>query len=64
MTTLAWNPTNANGPIIITWNQEGNVLTPNQSVTAVLTLTVSSMITGISNFSVQIDITGTQVVQA
>ena len=64
MTTSAWNPTSANGPIAITWNQEGTVLLPNQSTMAVLTLSVSPSITGISNFSVQITITGTQVMQA
>jgi len=63
MTTASWNPTGANGPNGITWNQEGTILLPNQSVATVLTLTISPTITGISNFSVQIDITGTQVEQ-
>ena len=63
MTTSAWNPTSANGPIALTWNQEGTVLLPNQTITAVFTLNISSAITGISNFNVQITITGTQVQQ-
>ena len=60
MTTSAWNPTSANGPVALTWNQEGAVLLPNQSITAVFTLTISSTIIGISDFSVQISITGTE----
>ena len=61
MTTSLWNPAAANGPIAVTWNEEGAVLLPNQSITAIFTLTISPTITGVSNFSVQISITGTQV---
>jgi hypothetical protein len=59
MTTSTWNPTNANGPIAITWDREGTRLQPGQSTAVALTLTVSPSITGITNFSVQISITGT-----
>jgi hypothetical protein len=59
MTTSSWSPASANGPITITWNREGTRLTPGQSTTATLTLTVSSSIVDITNFSVKINITGT-----
>jgi hypothetical protein len=57
--TSNWTPANANGNITLTWNQEGTRLTPGQSVAATLTLTVSPSIADITNFSVQINITGT-----
>jgi hypothetical protein len=59
MTTTSWSPASANGPITITWNQQNTDLTPGQSVSATLTLTVSSSISDITSFSVQISITGT-----
>ena len=59
MGTSNWTPTSANGPITLTWNQEGKRLQPGQSVAATLTLTVSSNIADVTNFSVQISITGT-----
>lgn len=59
MTTSNWNPTSANGPLKVTWNQQGTVLAPGQSTAATLTLTVSSSVTGITTFSVQISISGT-----
>ena len=54
-----WSPTNANGPLVITWNKEGTVLAPGQSTAGTIMLTALSSITGISTFSVQISITGT-----
>ncbi|MCW4003170.1 MAG: hypothetical protein NWE95_04565 [Candidatus Bathyarchaeota archaeon] len=59
MTTSNWNPTSANGPITVTWNKQGTTLAPGQSTAATLTLTVSSSISGITSFNVQIAITGT-----
>jgi hypothetical protein len=59
MATSNWNPTNANGPLTITWDKEGTVLAPGQSTAATITLLVSSSITGITSFSVQILIYGT-----
>ncbi len=44
----------------LTWNKEGTRLNPGQSVAATLTLTASSSIVDITNFNVQISITGTQ----
>jgi hypothetical protein len=59
LTTTNWNPTNANGPITITWNQGATTLTPGQSVTAVITLSAAPSITDITSFGVQINIIGT-----
>ncbi|MGD6852785.1 MAG: hypothetical protein ACQCN6_12070 [Candidatus Bathyarchaeia archaeon] len=58
MSTSYWNPTGANGPITITWNQEGATLAQGQSKAATITLSVSSSITDISSFSVQINVSG------
>jgi hypothetical protein len=60
MNTSGWNPTSANGPITLTWDQEGTKLNPGQSTAAILTLKVSSIIVDVTNFSVSISITGTQ----
>lgn len=59
MTTCNWSPTNANGPLTITWNKQGAVIAPRQSIAATITLTVSASITGITTFSNQISISGT-----
>ncbi|MGB9914268.1 MAG: hypothetical protein ACPLIG_00890 [Candidatus Bathyarchaeales archaeon] len=59
MTTQSWSPTNANGPITITWDRESATLPAGQSIAAVITLRASSSISGISSFSVNIVITGT-----
>ncbi len=58
MATSNWNPTSANGPLTITWNKSGTTLTSGQSTAATITLSVSSSITGITSFSVQILISG------
>jgi archaellum component FlaG (FlaF/FlaG flagellin family) len=59
MTVNNWSPLAASSYITLTWNQETTVLSPNQVVTAVLTLSVSSSISGVSNFSFNVTITGT-----
>jgi hypothetical protein len=59
MTGANWNPTSADGPLTLTWNREGTVLSANQVATATLTLSVSSSISGITTFNVDIVITGT-----
>ncbi|MBT0159172.1 hypothetical protein G4O51_04225 [Candidatus Bathyarchaeota archaeon A05DMB-2] len=59
MTKSGWNPTSANGPITITWNRESMNLNPGASTAATLTLNVSSSISGITSFSVNIIIAGT-----
>ncbi len=58
LSTSNWTPTNANGPIAISWDKEGTRLLPGQSTTAIITLTSSSSIVDITNFSVQILISG------
>jgi hypothetical protein len=59
MTTNGWSPTSANGPLTLTWNKEGTTLSAGISTAATLTLTVSSSISGITTFSVNIVISGT-----
>jgi hypothetical protein len=59
MTTSAWSPSSASSYITLTWNQTGTVLQAGGVVTAGLTLTVSSSISGITSFSFNITISGT-----
>ena len=59
MTASNLNPTSANGLITLTWNKENTKINPGQSVAATLTLAVSSSITDVTGFTVQINITGT-----
>jgi hypothetical protein len=59
MTTNTWSPANANGPITLTWNQEGATLNASQVATTTLTLGVSASISGVTTFSFNIVITGT-----
>ena len=60
MTTGNWNPSSASSYITLTWNQEKYVLPAGQVVQAVLTLSVSSSVSGVTTFSFDITITGTQ----
>jgi len=55
-----WNPASASSYFTLTWNRAGYVLAVNASVQAVLSLTVSSSISGITSFSFDITITATQ----
>ena len=59
MTKTSWVPASADGPITLTWNRESTTLTAGQYTAATLTLSVSSSISGITSFSVNIVITGT-----
>jgi hypothetical protein len=59
LATTNWNPAGASTYITITWNQQGTILTAGQSTAAIITLTVSSSITGITTFSNTITISGT-----
>jgi len=59
MATSNLNPAGANGPITLTCNLGGTRLQPGQSVAATITLTLSSAVVDVTNFSVQINITGT-----
>lgn len=60
MTTGNWNPPSASSYITLSWNRESYVLPAGSVVSAVLTLSVSSSISGITNFSFDITITGTE----
>jgi hypothetical protein len=62
MTTESWNPNYASNYITLSWDREGQVLNATQSFKAVLTLSVSTAITGtnITDFSFTIVITGTE----
>lgn len=59
MTTDNWS-TGASGKITLRWNREAYLLDSSSVVQAVLTLSVSSTITGVTNFSFDITITGTE----
>jgi hypothetical protein len=59
ISTSSWTPITANGPITISWDKEGASISPGQSTAAVITLKSSSNIVNITNFSVQILISGT-----
>jgi hypothetical protein len=58
--TADWNPANASSYLVFGWNCTGYVLQPSQVVQALLTLTVSSSISGITSFSFDITLAGTQ----
>ena len=60
MTTTDWTPANAEGQIELTWDKENANLNPNQETAATLTLSVSENIDGITNFSFNVVITGTE----
>jgi len=61
MTSENWTPSSARNYIIFSWNREGYVLnTTVPVVQVVLTLSVSSNISGITNFNFDIIITGTE----
>lgn len=57
MTTSNWNPTNASSYMTLSWNYGGQTLSVYQVVQVKLTLSVSSSVTGITNFSFDITIT-------
>jgi len=58
--TKNWDPSNADGPVALTWNLEGTVLSPNQTSAATLTLNVSPNIEGVTTFSFEVEISGTE----
>jgi len=60
MTVSNWNPSSASSYITLIWNKEKYVLPATQVVQAVLTLSVSSSVSGVTSFSFDITITGTQ----
>ncbi len=54
-----WSPATADGPLAITWNQEGAMLIAGQVSAATLTLSVASSVSDIAAFSVDVVISGT-----
>jgi hypothetical protein len=59
MTTSGWNPSTAPTYISLSWNATGTAVSAGSHVAALLTLTVSGGITGITSFSFNMTITGT-----
>jgi hypothetical protein len=59
MSTSNWIPSNASSYITFNWNLQNQILTSGQVKQATFTLTVSSSVTGITNFSFDITIVGT-----
>jgi len=55
-TTSNWNPTNASNYITLSWNYGGQTFSANEVIQVKLTLSVSSTIAGITNFSFDITI--------
>jgi hypothetical protein len=58
LATSNWSPAAASNYITISWNQAGTQLSAGQSVTAIVTLTVASNVTGFTSFSNTITISG------
>ena len=54
-----WSPAQANTYITVSWDKQGTQLSSGQSTPAAITITASSSITGITNFSNTISISGT-----
>jgi hypothetical protein len=60
MTTSNWSPASASSQISLSWNCSDYVLAHASVVGASLTLSVSSSISGITSFSFDITVTGTE----
>jgi archaellum component FlaG (FlaF/FlaG flagellin family) len=60
MATGSWNPASASNYITLTWNQQNYVLLAGQVVQALLTLSVSPSVSGVTSFSFNTTISGTQ----
>jgi hypothetical protein len=56
LSTSNWTPSTASTYLALTWNYNGQTISPSAQMQVELTLTVSSNITGISNFSFDITI--------
>ena len=54
LSTSNWAPSTASAYLALTWNYNGQTISPSAQMQVTLTLTVSSNITGISNFSFDI----------
>jgi len=58
--TDSWNPASASSYVTLSWNRENYVLAAGSVVQAVLTLSVSSSASGVTSFSFNIIISGTE----
>jgi hypothetical protein len=58
MTSQSWTPASASSVLTLTWDQQNTVLTPDQSIPAILTLTADSDTGSLVDFSFNIVITG------
>lgn len=59
MSTSNWNPSSASNYLSLSWNYNGQTIDPTEYIRVTFTLTVSSSVTGISNFGFNINIVGT-----
>ena len=59
MTSKNWSPSTASNYMTFTWNREGQEINPNQVISFVITLSVSSSVQGINSFSFELVVTGT-----
>jgi len=55
-----WNPSSASNYMTLSWNRENHVLSTGSVVQATLTLSISSSTSGITSFSFNIVISGTE----
>jgi len=63
LTTGNWNSSAARSYITLTWNREAYALSHQTSVSAILSLAVSSSVSGVQGFSFDVIITGTERTQ-
>jgi archaellum component FlaG (FlaF/FlaG flagellin family) len=59
LSSINWNPAQASSYITVSWDKQGTQLSAGQSTQATITITVSSSITSITDFSNTISIIGT-----
>lgn len=59
MSSKDWNPIEAADYLSLTWNREGQLMTPDQVTSCVITLSVSEIIQDITSYSLTITITAT-----
>jgi hypothetical protein len=58
MAATGWNPAGAAGQINVAWDKENAVLNAGQSASAILTLSVSQNVSGVTSFSMNIIVSG------
>ena len=58
MTSENWNPSNSTSYMLLTWNREGEQVSPDEVLEFVVALSVFQNVTGINSFSLDIVIAG------